>query len=82
NAKAAIEADIEKDFKEAYQGILNLPVGARMGVLLAYKYYQRLFEKIKRLNVEVVKNERVRVPNGKKLVLLAETYFKYRLNLL
>lgn len=80
NAKKAIEADIEKDFDEAYEGIKRLPVGARRGVYLAYTYYRRLFAKICGLTPEVIKNERVRVPNGKKLYLLMKTYVQYQLN--
>jgi len=80
NAKKAIEADIEKDFDEAYEGIKRLPIGARRGVYLAYTYYRRLFSKIRSLTPEVIKNERVRVPNGKKLYLLMKTYVQYQLN--
>lgn len=79
DAKNQIEADIQRDFDEAYQGILNLPKGARMGVYLAYVYYQTLFNKIKELPVTKIQNERVRVPDAKKIALLAQTYLKYRL---
>jgi phytoene/squalene synthetase len=81
DAKRAIEADIQKDFDEALVGIMQLPNGARRGVYLAYMYYQRLFNKIKGLAPEVIKNERVRVPNGKKIYLLMQTYLKYQLNI-
>ena len=79
DAKSFIEADIQRDFDEAYQGILNLPKGARMGVYLAYVYYQTLFNKIKELPVAKIQQERVRVPDAKKIALLAQTYLKYRL---
>ena len=46
--KLAIEADIKKDFDDAYQGIIKLPTGARLGVMLAYVYYTKLFAKIKK----------------------------------
>jgi len=80
DAKKAIEADIEKDFDEAYEGIKNLPMSARRGVYLAYTYYRRLFSKIVSLDPEVIKNERVRVPNGKKFYLLMKTYLQYQIN--
>ncbi|SFD14582.1 phytoene/squalene synthase family protein [Spirosoma endophyticum] len=80
--KQSIESDIQRDFDEAYVGIMNLPRGARMGVYLAYMYYQTLFNKIKRLPASRIQNERVRVPNPQKLALLAQTYLKYRLNVL
>lgn len=82
SAKKLIEQDIERDFREAYEGIVRLPIGARLGVYLAYVYYQRLFRKIKGMNPDIIKSERVRVPNGKKVLLLLQTYFRYRLNIL
>ncbi|MBD2701096.1 phytoene/squalene synthase family protein [Spirosoma sp. BT702] len=80
--KQHIEADIQQDFDEAYIGIMNLPRGARMGVYLAYMYYQTLFNKIKRLSASRIQNERIRVPNPQKIALLAQTYLKYRLNVI
>ena len=82
DVKKAIEADIQKDFDEAYEGIVKLPEGARMGVHLAYSYYLKLFRKIKGLTAETIKNERIRVPNGKKLYLLMKTYLRYQLNVM
>jgi 15-cis-phytoene synthase len=80
DAKQLIEDDIQRDFDEAYIGIMNLPRGARMGVHLAYTYYLKLFSKIKRLPASRIQNERVRVPDRQKFALLAGTYLKYRLN--
>lgn len=82
DAKALIEDDIQRDFNEAYIGILNLPRSARMGVYLAYAYYQTLFNKIKQLPASKIQNERIRVPNPQKIALLAQTYLKYRLNVI
>ena len=82
DAKAAIEADIQADFDAAYQGILQLPQGARMGVYLAYVYYRTLFRKICRLPAARILTERIRVPDQQKMVLLVGTYFRYRLNAL
>jgi phytoene/squalene synthetase len=82
DTKRIIEADIQRDFDEAYIGIMNLPRGARMGVYLAYMYYQTLFNKIKQLPASQIQTERIRVPNPQKLALLAQTYVKYRLNVI
>ncbi len=82
DAKRVIEDDIQRDFDEAYIGIMNLPRGARMGVYLAYTYYQTLFNKIKQLSAYTIQNERIRVPNPQKFALLAQTYLKYRLNVI
>ncbi len=81
-AKKLIESDIQHDFDDAYAGIMNLPRGARMGVYLAYTYYQTLFNKIKQLPASQIQRERVRVPNPQKIALLAQTYLKCRLNVL
>ncbi|ARK11484.1 phytoene/squalene synthase family protein [Fibrella sp. ES10-3-2-2] len=82
DAKQLIEDDIQRDFDEAYQGILNLPKGARMGVHLAYIYYLKLFCKIKDMPASRIQEERIRVPDPQKLVLLAKTMVQYRFNLL
>jgi 15-cis-phytoene synthase len=69
--KAEIEADIQKDFEHAYQGILMLPMKARFGVYVAYKYYLSLFKKIKKLQPAKIMHERVRIPGyGKAMILL------------
>ncbi|MBS1565596.1 MAG: phytoene/squalene synthase family protein, partial [Bacteroidetes bacterium] len=41
--KQAIEAEIEADFRQAYTGVQRLPVKAKLGVYVAYKYYLSLF---------------------------------------
>jgi phytoene synthase len=80
DTKRAIEADIEADFDHAYEGIKQLPTGARMGVYLAYVYYRKLFNKIKGLPASRIQQERIRVPDGRKLTLLVQSYFKHQLN--
>ncbi len=81
-AKQAIEADIQRDFDHAYEGIVQLPEGARQGVFLAYKYYLRLFRKISLLPPERIMKERIRVPDGQKLRILIGTYFQHQFHLL
>ncbi|GAB3269288.1 phytoene/squalene synthase family protein [Larkinella harenae] len=78
DAKRLIEEDIQRDFDEAYAGIIKLPRGARMGVHLAYTYYQTLFNKIKQVPASRIQEERVRVPDMKKIALLAQTYVRFR----
>lgn len=79
-SKEEIEADIAKDFEDAYAGILALPRSARMGVYLAYVYYLKLFRKIKGLPATHILNERVRVPDNTKIALLLGSYLRYQLN--
>ncbi len=81
-AKKELEANIQQDFDAAYQGIVKLPQGARMGVHLAYMFYVCLFNKIKKTAAEVVKSERIRVSDRRKLGLLVQSYIKSSLNLL
>jgi phytoene synthase len=79
-SKKQIEADIQKDFDNAYIGILGLPGGAKKGVYLAYCYYLKLFERIKRLPATRIQQERIRIPDTIKLALLAKTWVQSGLN--
>ncbi|MDB3904942.1 phytoene/squalene synthase family protein [Crocinitomicaceae bacterium] len=80
--KKNIENDIEVDFQLGYKGILMLPKKARFGVYMAYKYYFKLFKKIKRTNAEVILEERVRLPNRNKARILVTSYVRHNLNML
>lgn len=79
SVKQLIEEDIQKDFDEALDGIRRLPSGAKMGVKVAYLYYQKLFDKIKGLEPEIITRQRIRIPNAKKLSLLLGTYVETKL---
>ncbi len=79
SAKELIEADIQADFDAALIGIKQLPKEARMGVYLAYKYYLKLFRKIKNCPSSKIKEQRIRIPNGRKFAILLSTYFSHRL---
>lgn len=81
-AKKVIEADIEADFTEGYKGIVQLPEGAKFGVYTAYRYYLKLFDKIRHAPVERVLNERIRVPNQQKMTVLFKSFVRNGLNLL
>ena len=79
--KLQIESDIKKDFDDALIGITQLPQGVRFGVYLAYKYYTKLFQKIKSASPSKVKEERIRVNDSRKVVLLFSSAFRLRFNL-
>lgn len=81
-AKDQIEADIQQDFDDALDGIMRLPAGAKMGVYLAYRYYLKLFRKIKNCPASRIKEERIRIPDARKMGILLSTYFQARLNAL
>ncbi|MFN8674277.1 MAG: phytoene/squalene synthase family protein [Candidatus Sericytochromatia bacterium] len=73
NAKKEIEDDIQKDFDDAYKGIIGLPNKAKAGVYLAYIYYLTLFKKIKKLPESKILSERIRISNDKKLYLMCKS---------
>jgi phytoene synthase len=80
--KRSIEAEIKKDFDDAYLGIVQLPKSARFGVYLAYVYYLNLFQKIRRTAAAKVKEQRIRVNDGKKIYLLCSSAVRMSLNML
>ena len=67
--KREIEDDIQLDFDAGLRGINGLPEVAKKGVLLAFEYYIRLFEKIKALPAARIKEERIRVPDWEKFYI-------------
>ena len=80
--KDFIISDIENDFLKGLEGIKNLPIEAKFGVFMAYRYYNQLLKKLKKTPATEIINRRIRVPNLKKLELLTRSYVKYQLNLL
>ena len=80
--KKQIEADIHKDFKAAYAGILKLPLKSRFGVYVAYKYYLSLFKKIKSLEPARVLETRIRIPDYKKIMIILRAGVKNQLGLI
>jgi phytoene synthase len=80
--KNTIINEIEDDFKLGLQGIKELPIVAKFGVFIAYRYYYQLLKKLKKTPATEIINKRIRVPNLKKLELLTRSYVKYQLNLL
>jgi phytoene/squalene synthetase len=81
-SKIKIIDEIEGDFKEGLNGIKMLPIEAKFGVFMAYRYYSQLLKKLKKTPALDIKNTRIRVPNYKKVELLTRSYVKYQLNLL
>lgn len=81
-AKREIESDIQRDFDHALEGIKQLPNSSRFGVYVAYVYYLNLLNKIKAIEPSRIMEERVRIPNKRKVVLLFESYLRHNLNLM
>lgn len=80
--KLDIERDIESDFASASDGIMNLPMKARFGVYVAYKYYYSLFQKIKQIHPQRVLQKRIRIPNYRKACIVFGATVRNRLGLI
>ena len=82
-SKNQIIKEIEEDFEVAFkEGILKLPVEAKFGVYVAYRYYKRLLKKLKQTPSSKIMETRVRISNSMKINLLARSFVKYKLNLI
>ena len=82
SSKIKIIKEIEDDFSHGLNGIKQLPLEAKFGVFMAYRYYNQLLKKLKKTPAIEIKNTRIRVPNYKKIELLTRSFVKYQLNLL
>lgn len=80
--KQKIQEDIAQDFAAAYKGILKLPLKARFGVYVAYKYYSSLFKKIKRIEPQYILQQRIRIPNYYKAYIVLRATVKNRLRMI
>jgi 15-cis-phytoene synthase len=80
--KQKIEAEIEADFKSAFKGIVQLPVKARFGVYVAYKYYYSLFKKIKSTAPQNILQKRIRIPDYHKAYIILQAGLKNQLRLI
>ncbi len=80
-AKREIEADIQSDFDEAYQGIRKLNRASRLGVLVSYTYYLKLFRKIRRTSARKLFTRRYRISNTRKILLFISLWMRYKVGL-
>jgi phytoene/squalene synthetase len=80
--KLEIEKDIQKDFDHAFEGIQKLPIKARFGVYVAFKYYLSLFKKIKKIQPQKIMQKRIRIPDYGKFFILAKAGIRSQMNML
>lgn len=80
--KQQIIAEIEAEFAEAYEGIRQLPSNSRLGVFMAYVYYTKLLQKIKKTPVRKLITRRVRIPDLSKMLLLSRSLIQNKINLI
>ncbi len=78
--KNVIIEDVKNDFREARKGIEMLPDSARLGVMTAYRYYLKLLYRLERISPEEIRSRRIRIPDMKKLFIIATTYLMYKLS--
>ncbi|WOC40397.1 phytoene/squalene synthase family protein [Polaribacter sp. HL-MS24] len=82
-SKNLIIKEIEDDFEYAFSnGVLKLPVEAKFGVYMAYRYYRRLLKKLHKIPSEKIMDTRIRISDPMKINLLARSYVKYKLNII
>ncbi len=81
DSKKEIEKDIQFDFDEAYKGIRRLNRASRLGVLVSYTYYLKLFRKIRRTSARNIFSKRYRISNIRKLLLLFSLWSRYQVGL-
>jgi len=79
--KTLIVEDIRKDFSIAYEGIKQLPTDVRLGVYVAYKYYLLLLNKIEKSTAKNILENRIRIPNTRKMIVFADAIVKNKVGL-
>lgn len=72
--------DIETDFKQAKEGIDNLPGRSKLAVYIAYIYYKKLLKIMKRTSADTIMEKRIRVSDPIKLVLICRAYIQFQFN--
>jgi phytoene/squalene synthetase len=68
--KRKIEDDIEADLQKSLEGIRKLPSKAKLGVYITYVYFRALLHRIKRVKAANLMNERIRVSDPMKYLLM------------
>ena len=76
DTKTLIEKQIENDFDDGIEGIKKLPNNSRLGVYLAYRYFRVLFNKLKKTDADRIMENRLRINNFKKILLIPPAYLR------
>lgn len=80
--KKLIETDIQRDLDEGVCGIRSLPVGARLGVYIAYQYYLQLFIKIVDTPADIILQKRIRISDGRKAMLYYKAALRHKFGMI
>tara|TARA_X000000368_G_scaffold114942_1_gene89585 strand:+ start:3332 stop:4180 length:849 start_codon:yes stop_codon:yes gene_type:complete len=76
DSKIKIEKQIESDFNDGIVGIKKLPNNSRLGVYLSYRYFRVLFNKLKKTDAEQIMENRLRINNFRKILLIPSAYLR------
>ncbi|HLN21109.1 MAG TPA: phytoene/squalene synthase family protein [Bacteroidales bacterium] len=79
--KKVIIDEIYDDFRQSWKGIRRLPQGSRTGVLIAYYYYLALLRKIEKTPAAKQFENRIRIPDYIKFLILGKAVMKNKLRL-
>jgi len=82
SVKAHVILQINHDFDEAFEGIKHLPKDAKLSVLVAYYYYKNLLQKIEHTPAGKIMENRIRIPDIKKVVLLLKAILVIKFKLI
>ncbi len=80
--KQIIEKSIQKDFDDAWSGLIHLPGRSKLAVALAFYYFKSLLLKIKRTPAEKILKKRIRISNLKKYLIIIQVIFLYKTKLI
>lgn len=80
--KRKIIDEIRNDFRQSREGIKKLPANSRLAVYVAYVYYQNLLKRLNRTHPSQIMSKRIRVPGFIKLFILAQSWLRFRINLI
>jgi phytoene/squalene synthetase len=78
-SKVRLEREIAYDFREALDGIRQLPAGVKLGVYSAYLYYYYLYRKIQKMNLKKLMQKRVSVSALSKLSAFLRSYVEIKI---
>ena len=76
--KLLLVSEIEADFDTAFNGLKKLPGRSKLAVLVAFYYYKKLLEKIRNTPAKKIIETRIRISNGKKMLLLIRAMIMYK----
>lgn len=82
DTKHQIEEEIRNEFDEGLEGIKGLPVTAKLGVYVAFKYYKKLLREITMCKPEEIQRKRIRVGDFEKFVILSSSFIRSKVNLI